>query len=493
MISKFSLALGVAAVLGLSAMIPNNSRIVLRRRPGTHAGERRTDSGAHRSTHATRTCHWAWTSSKTGTATPSAATCTDRAAGKAGRTIRPPAHSSTTPSASVRPTRSTSRVPSDLIHEFSGYTSGFVTVTAKMYIPGDFTGDTYFIFENVYSDVDTNIISWSTQVIFRGATGTVENFDGSANPGSLPFVTDEWADLKLEIDLDADVQTFYYNGEVLYTGRGRTSSDQGVPGILNIGSIDLFAGAPTLSTPVYYDDLSIVPGVPSDFGVSFGAPSDALTGAPGDDGGLHRHDQQHRQRRRHLRPRRRGRLDLDALDHAVIAIPAGQSDVFNVTVEIPGDAVPETAMSPLYRHLARRSERSRDAPSSPRPRARGRHLRRRLRKSDAEPIRPTDRLGRIRPATAPSRQAADIRPFQPHARAPIVRGPTSRQTRVRTFRRQRNPDHRSHATGRIPRRRHAADRPWRIGTEHEKFGFRLDDLRRRPGKAARHRRTARRA
>jgi len=170
--------------------------------------------------------------------------------------------------------------PSDLVHEFSGYTSGFYTVSAKMYIPGDFSGETYFIFENVYSDVDPNVISWSTQVVFRSATGLVENFDGAANPGSMSYVTDEWADLKLEIDLDADVQTFYYNGIVLYTGSWTDQfPDQGVPGILNIGSIDLYASG---ATPVYYDDISIVAGVPSDFGVTLGADPVALSGLPGD-------------------------------------------------------------------------------------------------------------------------------------------------------------------------------------------------------------------
>jgi len=147
--------------------------------------------------------------------------------------------------------------PSDLIHEFSGYTSGAWVVTAKMFIPSDFAGETYFIFENVYSDVDQSIISWSTQVVFRSASGTVENFDGSADPGSMPYVTDEWADLRLEIDLDADLQTFYYNGVVLYSGSWTQQfPGQTVPGSLNIGSIDLFASG---STTVYYDDIALVP------------------------------------------------------------------------------------------------------------------------------------------------------------------------------------------------------------------------------------------
>jgi len=339
MSSKFSTALGVAAVLGLSAMIPNNgasflagaqARTLEKNAPMPVRTGQRTRPGLPLGVDFFEN----WDSYAVGSNVHGQG-------GWKGWANDPNAGAFVDDAFSVSPTNSINiEGPSVLIHEFSGYTSGFVTVTAKMYIPGDFTGDTYFIFENVYSDVDTSIISWSTQVIFRGASGTVENFDGAANPGSLPFVTDAWADLKLEIDLDADVQTFYYNGEVLYTGSWTNQfPDQGVPGILNIGSIDLFAGAPTLSTPVYYDDLSIVPGIPSNFGVSLGAASNALTGAPGDTVVYT------------VTIDNTGSVE-DTYDLAVtgvwpstpsiasLTIPAGQSDVFNVSVEIPIDAVP---------------------------------------------------------------------------------------------------------------------------------------------------------
>jgi hypothetical protein len=336
MVSKFSLALGVAAVVGLSAMVPNNSapfiagaqagtapqgvpqlapRIGQQTRPGLPLGVDFFEN---------------WDSYAVGSNVHGQG-------GWKGWFNDPAAGAFVDDAFSVSPTNSINiEGPSDLVHEFSGYTSGFVTVNAKMYIPGDFSGETYFIFENVYSDVDPNVISWSVQVVFRSATGTVDNFDGAANPGSLPYVTDEWADLRLEIDLDADVQTFYYNDAVLYTGSWTNQfPDQGVPGILNIGSIDLYASG---ATPVYYDDISIVPGAPSDFGVGFGAPSDALTGAPGDTVVYT------------VTINNTGSVD-DTYDLSVasvwtstpsitsITIPAGQSDVFNVSVEIPGDAV----------------------------------------------------------------------------------------------------------------------------------------------------------
>ena len=145
---------------------------------------------------------------------------------------------------------------SDLIHEFSQFTSGSWTITAKQYIPTSFTGQSYFIFENVYSDSDMSIISWSTQVFFDSATGKVANETGAANPGSANLVKGQWVDIKMVVDLDNDLQTFWYNGTQLYSGSWKNQfPDQGVPGIAAIGSLDLYANG---ASAIYYDDIKIV-------------------------------------------------------------------------------------------------------------------------------------------------------------------------------------------------------------------------------------------
>jgi len=137
----------------------------------------------------------------------------------------------------------------DLVHEFSGYTAGEWTFTAWQYIPETFSGSTYFILLNTYVDGGTN--NWSTQVRFDSSIGMAESeFDYS----QLPLIYGEWVELRVEIDLDADVQTFYYGGDMLYS----KSWTEGVSGggALNIGAVDLFANG---ATSVYYDDLSLVP------------------------------------------------------------------------------------------------------------------------------------------------------------------------------------------------------------------------------------------
>src|SRR5690606_24051547 len=103
----------------------------------------------------------------------------------------------------------------------------------------------------------TSLISWSTQVIFDSATGMVSNEASGANPGSTPIVTGQWVDLQLDVDLDSDMQTFTYNGVEVFSGSWTGQyPGQGVPGILNIGSIDLFANG---ASAVYYDDIAISP------------------------------------------------------------------------------------------------------------------------------------------------------------------------------------------------------------------------------------------
>ncbi len=138
---------------------------------------------------------------------------------------------------------------SDLVHEYSGYTSGVWNYTAWQYVPTDFTGNSYFILLNQYDDAGaTN--NWSTQVQFQGAANIVSN-DGLSG-GTLPLIKGQWVEVRVEIDLDNDTQTFFYNNAVLYSGTWTDENSGG--GALNIGAVDLYANAASV---VYYDDMSL--------------------------------------------------------------------------------------------------------------------------------------------------------------------------------------------------------------------------------------------
>jgi hypothetical protein len=75
---------------------------------------------------------------------------------------------------------------------------------------------------------------------------------------SLPLITDQWVELRLEIDLEGDNQAFYYDNQFLYQGSWAEGVSGG--GILNIGAVDLFANG---ASSVYYDDLSLVQSIPN--------------------------------------------------------------------------------------------------------------------------------------------------------------------------------------------------------------------------------------
>ena len=93
---------------------------------------------------------------------------------------------------------------SDLVHEYSGYTTGQHTYVAWQYIPSDFVGETAFILLNTYSDGGDK--SWSTQLRFNSDTGMVSSdFDGN----ELPLAFDQWIEIRVEIDLDADIQDIF--------------------------------------------------------------------------------------------------------------------------------------------------------------------------------------------------------------------------------------------------------------------------------------------
>ena len=139
--------------------------------------------------------------------------------------------------------------PSDLVHEFSGYTDGIWYFTAWQYVPSDFSGESYFILLNQYDDAGTNL-NWSTQVKFDSALDLVVSEGESTD--TLPLIRGEWVEIRVEIDLFNDIQRFYYGDDLLYqvTWTDGVSGD----GILNIAAVDLFANG---ASAVYYDDLSL--------------------------------------------------------------------------------------------------------------------------------------------------------------------------------------------------------------------------------------------
>lgn len=155
----------------------------------------------------------------------------------------------------------------DLVQEF-GATGGKAVFTAWQYIPSDFTGSSFFNVMNGYDPDDFNATNFSVMVNFSAGTGMLLNFGSSG--GELPIVPDQWVEIRIEIDLSANTQSFYYNNSLLYSGTwtDEVSGD----GALEIAGVNLFAFG---SSTIYYDDLSLAH--------YCSTPGDAswLTAAPG--------------------------------------------------------------------------------------------------------------------------------------------------------------------------------------------------------------------
>ena len=140
---------------------------------------------------------------------------------------------------------------SDLVHEFSDYTLGVWIVSAQQYIPSSATGSQYFILLNTYADAGP--YNWSTEIQF--ANGVVTD---DATGVTLPLITDQWVEIRVEIDLDADTQSIYYGGTLLVAASWTEGLTGG--GALSVAALDLFSNN---ATDIYYDDVTIEAGGPT--------------------------------------------------------------------------------------------------------------------------------------------------------------------------------------------------------------------------------------
>jgi len=168
--------------------------------------------------------------------------------------------------------------PTDSVHQYSGYTSSHWTYLAHQFIPSDFTGNTYFIMMNKYSDPGP--YQWSVQIGFNATTGQIDADVGSSSQQHMGYLTGQWVPIRVEIYLDQDWTQVYYNNTLIDdpaladhpTLGGGYQWTKGVfgtdtTGLLNIAAVDLYNSydyppappPPDPASPVYYDDMSLTP------------------------------------------------------------------------------------------------------------------------------------------------------------------------------------------------------------------------------------------
>jgi hypothetical protein len=147
-------------------------------------------------------------------------------------------------------------------------TSGQWVIKSHVYVPtvagpDQLTKDAWWIVLNTYSPGGPK--NWSVQVSFQPALN-VARFEGGPNGGlTTPLVKDQWAEVRAEIDLAANMAQVYYGpvGNAVPFGLPfNWSAGIGTPGgLVAIQCLDLWANdQQTAANPnggVYWDDCSL--------------------------------------------------------------------------------------------------------------------------------------------------------------------------------------------------------------------------------------------
>jgi hypothetical protein len=146
----------------------------------------------------------------------------------------------------------------DVVHQFSGITSGTVTFSSDIFIPSSADVTYYMIALNQYDGggVGTN---WSVQVQFDSLLATVTAQLLGGLTFSTPLVYDQWVEFRVEIDLDADQVDYFYNGIEFASDISWIDGVSG-GGIPTFAAIDLYTDLSTTGDDVYLDNVVIETG-----------------------------------------------------------------------------------------------------------------------------------------------------------------------------------------------------------------------------------------
>ncbi len=137
----------------------------------------------------------------------------------------------------------------DAVNQYCGPAFGQWTCTAHVYVPEEMDDVSYFILLNTYIADEEYPEHWSLQLELDGMAGVIADRNGQAE---LPLIKGQWTEIRVEIDLDLDEQSVFYNGGHMLTKSWTAGVAEG--GSASIAAVDLFANG---SSSVYYDDLAL--------------------------------------------------------------------------------------------------------------------------------------------------------------------------------------------------------------------------------------------
>lgn len=138
----------------------------------------------------------------------------------------------------------------DIVYDFgTAATSGKYDVEFKMYIPSGKEG--YFNLLHNWSMAMT--YEWAVDVFFSSA-GVVTWVSGGVEGGAGSFSHDEWTDIKVAVDMDADLGKLYINGSELHSWQWSLNNANGMAGMNQLRAVNFYAWGPSGSNGEYYID-----------------------------------------------------------------------------------------------------------------------------------------------------------------------------------------------------------------------------------------------
>lgn len=160
----------------------------------------------------------------------------------------------------------------DCVNQLGNPMSGKWDFTADMYIPSGLVNQQYFIMLNHYVTGLAVEGTWTIQLQFDGTTGNlIDDYNAAFVP--VPYISDQWVQVRVIIDLDNDTVTQFYDGQMVGDPDQPWSTRNGGTDVA-IGAIDLFSNN---GSTAYWDNVSLA--VFSEAPVT--VPGDSLTVMPG--------------------------------------------------------------------------------------------------------------------------------------------------------------------------------------------------------------------
>ncbi len=138
---------------------------------------------------------------------------------------------------------------SDLVLKLGNKTSGEYIIAVEYYIPSNFGG--YINLQHFEAPGN----EWAVEAYFGAADGDDNGYLYAGDPAEIPFTFphDQWFDIEFVVDLDEDLAACTIDG-VLIAEWQFSLQAQGDPGTLQLGGVNIYAGAPTGETPKFYFD-----------------------------------------------------------------------------------------------------------------------------------------------------------------------------------------------------------------------------------------------